>query len=432
MRNIIKKEEIGITLIALVISIVVLLILAGVSISMLTGENGILKQTTDAKNKWNSATQNEVEQLDNITQIIDEITGEKVEIWKNRKWIAFGTSITDTNNTLAPDGTSTGKYVPYLTELSGMDLTNRGVAGARMSGHILYYVNYYSSDLRWADLVSIEGSVNDFVGCVPLGNVGDTIPYQDDSTLEIGGNVDGTFAGACYQIFKIVKEKAPRAVILYFTDNTGKKVASTGPNYTKDVVNALGLTQEDYVNMAVNVAERMGVKVIDAGRKSLIDEDHPDYLIDHIHHSELGGQRYAEVIWNELKYISPKEELLEPIFTGNYFDKNDSSIENGGIYLNSGTWYANANFFETGYIKVRTDANMRLLGVTGAVHFTYYDIDTKEFLKGSNNGPNSEGIVGFGKFQNSMPSYMKDYVYLRVGLPKANIDDIVITANTSN
>ena len=45
----VKNKERGITLIALVITIVVLLILAGVSISMLTGENGILTQTQNAK-----------------------------------------------------------------------------------------------------------------------------------------------------------------------------------------------------------------------------------------------------------------------------------------------------------------------------------------------------------------------------------------------
>ena len=39
----------GITLIALVISIIVLLILAGISISMLSGDNGILQKTTSAK-----------------------------------------------------------------------------------------------------------------------------------------------------------------------------------------------------------------------------------------------------------------------------------------------------------------------------------------------------------------------------------------------
>ena len=39
----------GITLIALVITIIVLLILAGVSIAMLTGDNGILKQAGNAR-----------------------------------------------------------------------------------------------------------------------------------------------------------------------------------------------------------------------------------------------------------------------------------------------------------------------------------------------------------------------------------------------
>ena len=45
----------GITLIALVITIIVLLILAGISIAMLTGENGLLTKVIDAKNKTNEA-----------------------------------------------------------------------------------------------------------------------------------------------------------------------------------------------------------------------------------------------------------------------------------------------------------------------------------------------------------------------------------------
>ena len=48
LRNKKLKEARGITLIALVITIIVLLILAGVTISVLTGENGILKETNEA------------------------------------------------------------------------------------------------------------------------------------------------------------------------------------------------------------------------------------------------------------------------------------------------------------------------------------------------------------------------------------------------
>ncbi len=46
-----KKSSKGITLIALVITIIVLLILAGVSIAMLTGDNGILTQASEAKDE---------------------------------------------------------------------------------------------------------------------------------------------------------------------------------------------------------------------------------------------------------------------------------------------------------------------------------------------------------------------------------------------
>ena len=50
------KRNNGITLIALVITIIVLLILAGVAISMLSGENGILRKATEAKTKTEERT----------------------------------------------------------------------------------------------------------------------------------------------------------------------------------------------------------------------------------------------------------------------------------------------------------------------------------------------------------------------------------------
>lgn len=58
------KQEKGITLIALVITIIVLLILAGVTIATLTGENGILNQANKAKIKSDIAEVKEQAQLD--------------------------------------------------------------------------------------------------------------------------------------------------------------------------------------------------------------------------------------------------------------------------------------------------------------------------------------------------------------------------------
>lgn len=45
------KKQNGITLVALVVTIIVLLILAGVSLSLVAGENGILKRATSAVDK---------------------------------------------------------------------------------------------------------------------------------------------------------------------------------------------------------------------------------------------------------------------------------------------------------------------------------------------------------------------------------------------
>ena len=73
--NKIKKKNNGITLIALVITIIVLLILAAISIAMLTGQNGILTQAQNAKNKTEEAQIIEQIRLD-IEAIKSEKQGE--------------------------------------------------------------------------------------------------------------------------------------------------------------------------------------------------------------------------------------------------------------------------------------------------------------------------------------------------------------------
>ena len=66
----------GITLIALVITIIVLLILAGVSIAMLTGENGILTQAQNAKNRTAEAEAQERADLEKQNALIESLTGQ--------------------------------------------------------------------------------------------------------------------------------------------------------------------------------------------------------------------------------------------------------------------------------------------------------------------------------------------------------------------
>ena len=70
------KQEKGITLIALVVTIVVLLILAGVSISLVLNNNGVISKAKDAKNQYAEAQTNDERQLNEVSDWIDTKVGD--------------------------------------------------------------------------------------------------------------------------------------------------------------------------------------------------------------------------------------------------------------------------------------------------------------------------------------------------------------------
>ena len=71
------KSSQGITLIALVVTIVILLILSGVTINMLLGENGIIRTAQEAKNTWEDAITNEQEEIQNLVNELNNIMNEE-------------------------------------------------------------------------------------------------------------------------------------------------------------------------------------------------------------------------------------------------------------------------------------------------------------------------------------------------------------------
>ena len=64
-------KESGITLIALVVTIVVLLILAGVSINALFGNGGIIEKAKDAQNRANNAQESDLNTLSDLDKLIN-------------------------------------------------------------------------------------------------------------------------------------------------------------------------------------------------------------------------------------------------------------------------------------------------------------------------------------------------------------------------
>ena len=115
VKNIAKKQA-GITLIALVITIIVLLILAGVSIATLTGNNGILTQANTAKENNNSATAKEKVQLE-AAGSFDNTGAFNKEIFKNN--LKNNLKLEDSDIIENADGTITVKIDGYEVKVDG-------------------------------------------------------------------------------------------------------------------------------------------------------------------------------------------------------------------------------------------------------------------------------------------------------------------------
>ena len=99
-----KLKNKGITLIALVVTIVVLLILAGVSISLVLGQNGLITQAQEAKRKTAEAEKNETTSIDSTSDWVSEIV----------------------NNTSLPQNNITKPYMPSseFRKVEGTNLAN--------------------------------------------------------------------------------------------------------------------------------------------------------------------------------------------------------------------------------------------------------------------------------------------------------------------
>ena len=96
----------GITLIALVITIIILIILAGVTINLTIGENGIFNKAKQAKEDYETAVNEEIRQIANVEVAIDDIVGG-----------------TEENGELTPptvDSLKAGDYIKYNSGTNGI------------------------------------------------------------------------------------------------------------------------------------------------------------------------------------------------------------------------------------------------------------------------------------------------------------------------
>ncbi len=137
MKNKIMKEdykEVGITLIALVITIIVLLILAGISIASLTGENGILNQADTAKTKTEQGAAEEQVKLAVMASYDENGKLEVNELKKELEKIPGNVTITDTNGGFPITVTIDDKYTFEIDNKGNVTLKGGSQEGGELAG----------------------------------------------------------------------------------------------------------------------------------------------------------------------------------------------------------------------------------------------------------------------------------------------------------
>ena len=166
------RKNKGITLIALVITIIVLLILAGVSIAMLTGDNGILTQAQRAKNETENAQIEEENILSDYENYLSQYTnGGYVE----SKGV---------NAPVLKDGM---ELVTYNEETKSWEANNSSSAYDYVAGT----GTDDNNSSRWANAkVTIDGVDSYFVW---IPRYAYKITYNSPEDISAGGTIDVKF-----------------------------------------------------------------------------------------------------------------------------------------------------------------------------------------------------------------------------------------------
>lgn len=128
------KQEKGVTLVALVITIIVLLILAGVSIAMLTGDNGLLTKAKSSQTKSNVAEAADRANMEMQAIYADLLSGDTAEYLKEA--YASGKDVNGTTVTVETEGetTKTVKTVTVVGKSTDASVTRTATISAGENG----------------------------------------------------------------------------------------------------------------------------------------------------------------------------------------------------------------------------------------------------------------------------------------------------------
>lgn len=216
-----KQAEKGITLVALVVTIIILLILCAVTINMLFGDNGLIKNAQEATEAYKNAETLEGNLINDTSDYIDSfVNGENEKLPQKTLW--FGDSL------MRGYGNNNNGFPEYFAQITGLESINASFSGATITDNTTE-ASGSSNPLTLKDQIELVLSRPDVV--IPSeielivldGGGNDILAYEiagvDESYKKEVGTVSDTTSDTVINDFREVinrlRQNFPNAKILF-------------------------------------------------------------------------------------------------------------------------------------------------------------------------------------------------------------------------
>ncbi len=219
MKKILRFEQAGITLIALVVTIIVLLVLAGVTITMLTGNNGIILRAKETKFKTELAGLKEELETFKISKQMEDKEFQESSLIAGNNLLKYNTKKESENGDIS-------LIIPSIKEnqKSKIDI----IKGK------MYYITKDENETKWLSEIGIEANPFDIEnGELKSANSNSNL-VDENGTLIIPASVSKIAEGAFTNVSGLqtviipgtCKEIGPKA--FYNNQNLKKVIIEDG------------------------------------------------------------------------------------------------------------------------------------------------------------------------------------------------------------
>lgn len=177
---------------------------------------------------------------------------------------------------------------------TGATIENLAINGAKMANIGTSSIFQQAKVLKGCDVVIIQGTDDDWLGDVPIGNLNDA--------------TDQSYLGALYQIVKTITKNNPNAKLLAMTATLQAPTTSGIIKRTDDWKNSLDLSLHDYMDAEKLALSQMGIPYADFMAKGgVMDPINPAFrkkmMSEGLHPNEVGHQWIAQELAKNFYYF---------------------------------------------------------------------------------------------------------------------------------